>query len=1219
MTSLVLNGLVSQPSSSAPSPTSPTTSIYSQTPAQPRRSSVRGSVIVVNGLGDPPPGVSYVDYLRTWSDADTARWLSENRCGHHADAFREHDIRGDVLLELDQATLKEMGIPSIGDRLRIMNAVKVLRQRCSQRSIPTPTSVNRPRVNVTTNGVNGDGTHKPGTNDQQQQISPSGRLGSRRLDGARPAPLRLNPLDRQGLPALVRDSAPDSARSARAHQPNTSTPLTAAQTQTPQTSTTSAAAAATPHTASSVRTIPPLPPAPRGQPPMPPPVRAPPRGLNVPSGRSTPTPSQVEPAPYVHQPLPLPPNTAPSQPGSSWTGSYGLPSDPRSGRPARPVSPLANANGTTSANANTTTNHPPRGSSRSASLLASHARNNSASSATGATAAKPSLPQRPSTSSNSHPYQLAPPAAAHAAHNLSPIAESFLSQGPSTPASTTPSYSVGRGPFASKGAGSSHAATPSLDDLRRRLVKFSLDMGTIQNNIEAGAQQTTINVTDCTGGVEVLEKALKKFGKLPKIDPDGSIMDYVSTAEGGLTLDGWGVYYSSNATTPMTEADIVAVCHAQPDDPTRHGLSLRRAGQAKRSKPLQNIFGEPSGQRNSPTSPRFGSTSPDPQYLAPSGSTSANMKRASSISILSGLGVRDPEKALEPPTSPTQSPAPPAPPTKSPLSATFRQTPSKLRNFFGQRPPSELITTHLHEYFPATSRKVLERTARNSMARNSLLGGPNAPWNRPPSSRFSTSTQGSQPRASTDSRISFAPNGELHVPDPPPRVSLSTEDGQSIDMTVEGDEHTTEEESPHILPPVNLPTESLSQSLEGVARDSMSTRSSTRASRRMSYMTELRSKRDRSDTASLMTVDQITAEVESRRDSVAFSTMESDDWTRVDAEEADVPKDSDEDLITEDTELVPEEDDDETVDNESVQEEEAGEEEEIKWIKGALIGAGSFGKVYLGMGASNGLLMAVKQVELPKGNTPNDERKKSMLTALEREIALLKNLQHENIVQYLSSSTDDEYLNIFLEYVPGGSITALLRNYGAFEEPLVRNFVRQILQGLKYLHDKDIIHRDIKGANILVDNKGSIKISDFGISKKASKESLMGGNRAHRPSLQGSVFWMAPEVVKQTAYTLKADIWSVGCLVVEMFTGEHPWAQLTQMQAIFKIGGSSARPPNPPDISADAESFLDRTFDLDYEKRPSAGELLVHPWIVGKPSKSEKKSASAKAAAASES
>ncbi|KAJ7109416.1 kinase-like domain-containing protein [Mycena epipterygia] len=251
------------------------------------------------------------------------------------------------------------------------------------------------------------------------------------------------------------------------------------------------------------------------------------------------------------------------------------------------------------------------------------------------------------------------------------------------------------------------------------------------------------------------------------------------------------------------------------------------------------------------------------------------------------------------------------------------------------------------------------------------------------------------------------------------------------------------------------------------------------------------------------------------------------------------------------------------------------------------------------MDASTGLLMAVKQVELPTGSAPNQERKKSMLSALEREIELLKDLQHENIVQYLYSSLDDEFLNIFLEYVPGGSVTALLRNYGAFEEPLVKNFVRQILEGLNYLHERDIIHRDIKGANILVDNKGGIKISDFGISKKV-EDNLLTGNRMHRPSLQGSVFWMAPEVVKQSGHTRKADIWSVGCLVVEMLTGEHPWATLTQMQAIFKIG-SSAKPAIPSDISSDAQDFLLRTFELDHEARPSAAELLQHAWVCKKP------------------
>lgn len=184
-----------------------------------------------------------------------------------------------------------------------------------------------------------------------------------------------------------------------------------------------------------------------------------------------------------------------------------------------------------------------------------------------------------------------------------------------------------------------------------------------------------------------------------------------------------------------------------------------------------------------------------------------------------------------------------------------------------------------------------------------------------------------------------------------------------------------------------------------------------------------------------------------------------------------------------------------------------------------------------------------------------------------------------------------------MEYVPGGSVAALLQNYGAFEEELVRNFVKQILTGLNYLHTKGIIHRDIKGANILVDNKGGVKISDFGISKKKVTDNLFGMNKKVRQSLQGSVFWMAPEVVKQEPYTRKADIWSLGCLIVEMLTGEHPFPTLNQMQAIFKIG-SSASPTIPDDISDNAKDFLRQTFETDHAARPSAAVLERSAFIA---------------------
>ncbi|KAG5462151.1 MAG: MAPKK kinase [Olpidium bornovanus] len=270
-----------------------------------------------------------------------------------------------------------------------------------------------------------------------------------------------------------------------------------------------------------------------------------------------------------------------------------------------------------------------------------------------------------------------------------------------------------------------------------------------------------------------------------------------------------------------------------------------------------------------------------------------------------------------------------------------------------------------------------------------------------------------------------------------------------------------------------------------------------------------------------------------------------------------------------------------------------------KWMKGEFIGKGSFGTVSLGLNPRSGELMAVKQVELPSsgGLAANEERRWSMLEALQREINLLKNLEHENIVRYIGSQVTETHLNIFLEYVPGGSVAGLLASYGAFEETLVRTFVKQILQGLSYLHERDIIHRDIKGGNILVDNKGCVKISDFGISKKVEDSVAASGapaNQLQRASLAGE---MAPEVVKQTSYTQKADIWSLGCLIVEMFTGDHPFPEFNQMQAMFKIGTSSA-PAIPEMISDDAKDFLGMTFLIDAASRPTASALLEHAFVV---------------------
>lgn len=213
----------------------------------------------------------------------------------------------------------------------------------------------------------------------------------------------------------------------------------------------------------------------------------------------------------------------------------------------------------------------------------------------------------------------------------------------------------------------------------------------------------------------------------------------------------------------------------------------------------------------------------------------------------------------------------------------------------------------------------------------------------------------------------------------------------------------------------------------------------------------------------------------------------------------------------------------------------------FKWIRGSLIGTGSFGNVYLGWNTSNDQLMAVKQVALPKemsasgGGSSDDQlapvsspyqlkmrqRRQLMIEALQREINLLKEIDHPNIVRYFGSENTEDALNIFLEYIPGGSLASIVAHDGAIDEPQARNFTRQIVDGLKYLHDRNIIHRDIKGGNILV-NKGIAKIGDFGISKKivppnedarGSVISIYRGADAAQQrtsNLQGSVYWYVP-------------------------------------------------------------------------------------------------------------
>ncbi|CAI2183766.1 723_t:CDS:10 [Funneliformis geosporum] len=255
------------------------------------------------------------------------------------------------------------------------------------------------------------------------------------------------------------------------------------------------------------------------------------------------------------------------------------------------------------------------------------------------------------------------------------------------------------------------------------------------------------------------------------------------------------------------------------------------------------------------------------------------------------------------------------------------------------------------------------------------------------------------------------------------------------------------------------------------------------------------------------------------------------------------------------------------------------ERKPVKWVKGELIGKGTFGKVFLAMNMNSSEIMAVKQIELPTTKSDKlNERQQNLVKSFTDEMEILKDLDHDHIVQYIGFERNKETINIFLEYVNGGSIGTCLRIYGAFEEPV-----------------------DIKADNILVDEEGCCKISDFGISKK-SDHALAAYDYNSNMSLQGTIFWMAPEVFTR-GYSAKVDIWSLGCVVLEMFAGERPWSELTDLAAMFKLGSEKKAPPIKKDIimSYEARKFIDRCFIIEPDERPTAEKLLDDAFVQEDP------------------
>ncbi|XP_036278001.2 mitogen-activated protein kinase kinase kinase 19 [Pipistrellus kuhlii] len=269
-------------------------------------------------------------------------------------------------------------------------------------------------------------------------------------------------------------------------------------------------------------------------------------------------------------------------------------------------------------------------------------------------------------------------------------------------------------------------------------------------------------------------------------------------------------------------------------------------------------------------------------------------------------------------------------------------------------------------------------------------------------------------------------------------------------------------------------------------------------------------------------------------------------------------------------------------------------EEAILWTKGEILGKGAYGTVYCGL-TSQGELIAVKQVALDTSDKLSTEKE---YRKLQEEVDLLKALKHVNIVAYLGTCLEKNTVSIFMEFVPGGSISSIINRFGPLPEMVFCKYTEQILQGVAYLHENCVVHRDIKGNNVMLMPTGIIKLIDFGCAKRLAWAGVNGSHSDMLKSMHGTPYWMAPEVINESGYGRKSDIWSVGCTVFEMATGKPPLASMDRVAAMFYIGAHRGlMPPLPEHFSENAADFVRMCLTRDQHERPSAVQLLKHSFL----------------------
>lgn len=256
------------------------------------------------------------------------------------------------------------------------------------------------------------------------------------------------------------------------------------------------------------------------------------------------------------------------------------------------------------------------------------------------------------------------------------------------------------------------------------------------------------------------------------------------------------------------------------------------------------------------------------------------------------------------------------------------------------------------------------------------------------------------------------------------------------------------------------------------------------------------------------------------------------------------------------------------------------------------LGAGAHGTVYLALNQNEGGLMAMKAVDVPHG-----AGRQQQLKAIQHEVGMLRSLDHPNIVRYIRAEiVSAQRVCIFTEWVSGGSIKDVLGKFGPLPESAIARYTRDTLRGLAYLHAHNVIHRDIKCANLLVTDSGKVKLADFGSAMQLQPDESLTDE-----TIVGTPYYLAPELLGRGHAGEAIDIWGVGCTIIEMATGKPPWHECgfsSPAQLFRHIASSSSGPQYPDSCSGEMRSFLDLCLHRDPSKRASINVLLNHLFLT---------------------